>query len=163
MKRNLLALVAVVLLLPACSDGAGDAIEISDAWARTSAAMTSAGAVYMQIHNPAATDDVLLRATADASVASTVEIHETAPMETTSTMGGETGSTMGSGEMMTMRPVDRIVIPAGGTMALEPGGYHVMLIGLVQPLETGSAITITLVFEQAGEIEVEADVRDAAP
>jgi periplasmic copper chaperone A len=159
MRRKFVATGAAVLMLASCSSG--DAIEVTDAWARTSAAMTSAGAVYMQIHNPLDAEDVLLRATADPSIAASVEIHETAPMESTTTMGA--GTTMGSDGMMTMRPVDRIVIPAGDTVSLEPGGYHVMLIGLTRPLETGSSVTITLVFEQAGEIEVEADVRDTAP
>jgi copper(I)-binding protein len=70
---------------------------------------------------------------------------------------------MGSSPMMEMRPVDRIVIPHGQTVMLQPGGYHVMLMDLAAPLEASSQIRVTLTFEHAGQIAVTADVRDTAP
>jgi copper(I)-binding protein len=67
---------------------------------------------------------------------------------------------MGEG-MMGMRPIARLEIPAGGSVELKPGGYHVMLIDLNQELKAGDKIEITLKFEKAGEIKVTAEVRES--
>jgi copper(I)-binding protein len=88
-------------------------------------------------------------------------------MDTMSTMAPGTDAGMPSdttamgGGMMTMRPVERIDVPAGETVALEPGGYHVMLLDLAAPLEVGATVEVTLTFESAGTQVVTADVRDA--
>ena len=66
---------------------------------------------------------------------------------------------MGSGGMLGMRPVDRVEIPAGGTLELKPGSYHIMLIGLNQDLKVGDSIEITLKLEKAGDVKVTAEVR----
>lgn len=76
--------------------------------------------------------------------------------------GEDEGEDEGDG-MMGMREVDEIPVPAGGTVALEPGGYHVMLIDLAAPLEVGTTFELTLEFAKAGTIVVEAEVRDEAP
>lgn len=65
--------------------------------------------------------------------------------------------------MMSMRPVEKIPVPAGETVNLQPGGYHIMLMDLAAPLEVGSTIEVTLTFENAGDVKVEAEVRDSAP
>lgn len=181
MGRGLGAAALAVALLGACGDDASDdtadtttstvadpadAIEITGAWARTSPAVATAGAVYMTISNSAEVDDALLGASVDASVAATVELHETVegePMGSTTTGmdGGMGGGT--DGGMMTMQPVDEIAVPAGDAAVLEPGGFHIMLLDLATPLEVGTTVTVTLTFEQAGEIEVTADVLDTAP
>lgn len=170
-RRSRLAalLAAVVLAIPllaACSGAGSDGgVEVADAWARPSPMVAGAGAAYMTITNDGSEADALLGAASD--VATTVEVHETVTMEApaaTDGMGGmETPApTDGTGgEMMGMRPVERVEIPAGGTVKLEPGGYHVMLIGLTQELEVGSTIEITLTFEKAGEVTVEAEVRES--
>lgn len=61
--------------------------------------------------------------------------------------------------MMHMRKVDQIPVSAGGTTELAPGGYHVMLMDLVNPLEPGQSVALTLTFEKAGELTVNAEVR----
>lgn len=76
---------------------------------------------------------------------------------TTTAMGGEMGDDMGA---MTMRPVEAIDLPAGEAVALEPGGLHIMLIDLVEPLEVGDEVDLTLTFEEAGEQPVTAEVRE---
>jgi periplasmic copper chaperone A len=157
-----LALVASLALLAGCgSDGGG--IAVSDAWARTSPSMASAGAAYMLISNQGDVDDALIGASVDSSVAATVEIHETVAMGSDTTMGEMGSDTTMSGGMMSMQPVDRIELPAGESATLEPGGYHLMLLDLAEPLEAGETISITLTFEQAGEQVVEAEIRDSAP
>jgi len=57
-----------------------------------------------------------------------------------------------------MRQVESIVLPAGTSVILKPGGYHVMLLDLVDPLKEGDLLNLTLVFEKAGAIEVEATI-----
>ncbi len=57
----------------------------------------------------------------------------------------------------------RIVASAGTTVALEPGGYHIMLMELAKPLVVGEKVKVTLTFEKAGDVVVEAEVRDNAP
>jgi copper(I)-binding protein len=145
-------------------------LTVDGVWARTSPAMTTAGAAYLQITNGTDTDDALVGAAVDASIAGTVELHEVimAPAGSDTTMGGESGGDMSTttaagGGMMTMSPVEEIPVPAGETVGLAPGGYHIMLLDLVAPLEMGSTIEITLTFENAGEMVVEAEVRDTAP
>ncbi len=147
-------------------------IDVTDVWARTSPAVATAGAVYMTITNTGTADDALVGAAVDPSVAATVELHETVESEggdsmsttTTTAMDSEMTTTTGTGGgMMTMQPVDEIPVPAGETVSLEPGGYHVMLLELAEPLEVGTTITVTLTFEQSGPVEVTAEVRDTAP
>lgn len=160
---------------PSTTDAAARGVEVTGAWARTSPKVASAGAVFLTIANPGAADDALVGVSVDPAVAATAEIHETVAVpEDESAATGEMGGSAGDagapmGEqapaepMMTMRPVDRIAVPAGGTVALEPGGYHVMLLDLAAPLQIGAELRVTLVFEQAGEVVVTAEVRGDAP
>jgi copper(I)-binding protein len=104
--------------------------------------MAGNGAAYMVIRNTGGADDALIGAASD--VADMVELHETT-ME---------------GSMAGMHPVEAIPVPAGGSVSLEPGGYHVMLIGLKEELQVGQTITLTLTFEKAGQITVQAEVRE---
>lgn len=128
------------------TEAAAEEIVIEDVWARTSPMMATTGAAYMQITSPV--DDRLLSASVDMSVAMMTQIHET------------TEADDGSGEMV-MQEVEAIELPAGETVALEPGGYHIMLMELAAPLEVGSEIEITLELEVAGTVTVTAEVRDA--
>jgi len=145
--RRLVALMAVMaMVIAACGDddGGGDAIEIGDPWARTSAMVQNAGAAYMTI-TAGESGDTLLGVSVDASIAAMAELHE---------------STMGDNGMMTMSMVPSIEIPANGSVSLEPGGYHVMLMNLEAPLESGQTFEITLEFERAGEQTVTVEVRE---
>ena len=182
LTRAAIAVLAAASLVAACGDDDDDVavtggevpgadLEVTGAWARTSPAVATAGAVYLTITNDGDADDALLAADVDPSVAASVEIHETVAVEgdgmTTETtgMGDEMSSDttgMGGG-MMEMQPVDEIPIPAGETVALEPGGYHVMLLDLAEPLEVGDTIDVTLTFEEADDMTVTAEVRDDAP
>ena len=132
-------------------------IDISAVWARTSPAMTSLGAVYMNIDS--SIDDELLSASVDASIAASVEVHETVMSE----MSSESMPMEGMSGQMSMREVSSVMIPADTTVQLMPGGYHIMLFDLVAPLELGQTFEVTLTFANAGEIVVTAEVRDEAP
>ncbi len=129
-------------------------IEITGAWARTSPTMASTGAAYMTIMSM--NGDRLVGASVDASIADHAEVHEVV-MANDSDMGD-----MSSGEMV-MREVDGIDVPAGGMVMLKPGGYHVMIIDLVAPLEMGQTFDVTLTFDKAGDVVVPVEVRDEAP
>ena len=59
--------------------------------------------------------------------------------------------------------MDEIAIAAGQTVTLEPGGYHVMMLDLVEPLKTGDTFELTLTFAEAGDMVIEVEVRDTAP
>jgi copper(I)-binding protein len=178
------ALVALATLgTAACGDddagsSSSAAPTVSGAWARTSASMASAGAAYMEIKGGSSAD-ALVGVTVPAEVAAKAEIHET--VMAGSGTGTGTGSTMGHGSMsgagamasttmamgsgstgtgmMEMRAVDKIAIPAGKTVSLAPGGYHVMLLQLKSPLTTGQKFTLTLTFEKAGKVDVPVEVR----
>lgn len=149
-------------------------ITFTGQWARTSPAMASMGAAYVTITSPV--DDKLIGASADAGIAAKVEVHEMYMMdsETESSMdmgsettmgmdmGSDTTMAMGDGEMG-MRPVEFVDLPAGVAVELKPGGYHIMFIDLVKPLEVGTTISLTLVFENAGEVVIDVPVLDEAP
>lgn len=144
-RATLLSLV-LVLVLAACSSSASSPASgrmvVTDAWARPSMSIDQAGAAYMTITNETGQADALLSVATPA--AANPELHQT--------------TAEGSG-MMGMRPVERVNVPAGGTVSLEPGGFHVMLINLTEELTAGSTIELTLTFEKAGEVKVTAEVR----
>ncbi len=98
------------------------------------------GGVFFTVENAGSEDDALIGASSDA--AGKVELHETVT---------EGASTM-------MRPIERIEIPAGGTATLKPGGLHVMLTELTRGLQMGDTFTLTLEFEKAGSVDIEATV-----
>jgi hypothetical protein len=153
-------LLAVALVACTADGSASDSLEVAGAWARTSPAVVTAGAVYLEIANDTDAADALADVSVDAAVAGTAELHETvAALPSDGGMGMES---TGAG-MMEMREVDEIPVPAGETVALEPGGYHIMLLDLAEPLELGGEIDVTLVFEEAGEIVVTAEIRESAP
>lgn len=104
--------------------------------------MTGTGAAYMTIANAGGEADRLVGGS--TPVANVVEIHEIVP----------------EGDVMRMRPVaGGLEIPAGGEETLEPGGYHVMLIGLTEDLNPDMTFDLTLRFERAGEVTVPVGVR----
>jgi copper(I)-binding protein len=133
-----------------------DGITVEGAWARTSPAGAVNGAVYLRV--TAAADDAITGAAVASDVAASAEVHETV---TSGSTGG--GMAAGTSPSMSMRQVERIALPAGSTVAFEPGGYHIMLLGLAAPLVRGSTINVTLSFEKAGPLDVEVPVADTAP
>jgi copper(I)-binding protein len=67
------------------------------------------------------------------------------------------------GEMMRMRPVEKIEIPAGAKVELQPGGLHIMLIGLEHQLTPGEAVQITLIYADGSKQTLQASVRKVQP
>jgi len=112
-------------------------LEITGAFTRATLPNAPVGGGYLTITNKGAVDDRLVSVSTPA--AGTSQIHEM-KME---------------GDVMKMNALpDGLVIPAGGSVALEPGGYHLMFMDLVGPLVEGRSITVTLTFEKAGTVDV---------
>lgn len=154
------ALVAMLMLaIAACGVDAASGVEVDGAWARTSPAMASAGVAYMDLTAPE--DDELVSAAVDDSIAGAVEVHETVLAEHTGDSVSD-DTMAGMGEMM-MQRVDGIQLPAGETVSLQPGGYHIMLLDLAAPLETGQTFDLTLTFANEGEQVVTVEVGDSSP
>jgi copper(I)-binding protein len=134
--------LAAAALGPAVAAAQG--IEVKDAWARATAPGQKAGGVFMELRSAQGATLVGAQSTA----ATTVEIHEMSM----------------DGNVMRMRAVPKLELPAGQTVELKPGGYHVMLIDLKQPLKKGEKVPVTLRVEgrdrRVQEIAVQAEVRD---
>ena len=122
-------------------------IQVTDAWARPSVGQSTITAAYMTIANDGATDDVL-KGVRSPKV-KVVEVHQT-----TATPDG----------VMQMRKVeDGLPIPAGGSLTLQPGGAHLMLIGVEEPLQAGDQVMLTLEFAKAAPLEIAVPVITGAP
>jgi periplasmic copper chaperone A len=142
-RRTLLAAASALLALPAVAHdfNAGD-LRIGHPWTRA-AGLNGNGGAFMRLINGGAQPDRLISAT--SPIARVVELH----------------THIREGDVMRMRPVNDIPVPAGQTVELRPGGLHVMLIGLTAPLQQGTRVPVTLRFERAGEVTVELAVEAA--
>jgi periplasmic copper chaperone A len=132
-RRLALVLPALLATLPAFAE---DALEVQAPWARATAGRAPNGAAYLTIVNPGAVPDRLLAAS--APVARMVELH----------------THLMDGGVMRMRPVSAVEVNPGEPAVLRPGGMHVMLMGLIEPLREGTTFPLTLRFERAGEMTV---------
>ena len=143
------ATLAAALATPALAAGPPrrwGALVISDAWIRPSLPGAPNGAGYLTIRNTGAVTDRLLGGS--TPVSATFEVHEMSM----------------TGGVMRMRPLPQgLPIPPRGEVRLEPGGFHLMLIGLRRPLNVGDRIPIRLRFERAGDIEVAFTVERRPP
>lgn len=156
--RSLLVLGMAMLGL-ACSDSASVAngasqskaagqsgpLQVSQAWARETPPTAEVGAGYFVIHNNSDQPVHLLGASSER--AASIEIHN---------MTTQDG-------MMRMRHIDQVEIAPGQSAALAPGGDHLMLMGLSQPLVAGEELAITLHFAGDIDMPVTLKVRRDAP
>lgn len=150
MKRFIQSLSFALMLIVGFLSGAVLAhetgnIHVEGAWARAAAVTGGNGAGFFVIENHTSSDDVLLRVEADVS--NIVELH-------TMTMDNN---------IMRMRKLDAVPVPANSDVTFAPGGDHVMFIGLKAPLKDGEKFPITLVFKNAGEIKTEVQILKNAP
>ena len=117
-------------------------LRIEDAWTRA-ALEGRQGAGFMTIRNSGTVADRLVAAS--SPVAGRMELH----------------THIRDGDVMRMRPVQDIPVPAGGSATLQPGGLHLMFMGLNRTLAEGTRIPVTLRFAEAGEVTLELEVRAA--
>jgi copper(I)-binding protein len=137
-------LVSMSMSMLMCSAAAYAQVTIKEPWVRATVAQQMATGAFMQLVSPGDARLVEVR----TSVAGVAEIHEMAM----------------DGNIMKMRAVPGLELPAGKTVELKPGGYHVMLMGLKQPLKAGDMVPLTLVVEGKDKkretVEVKAMVRE---
>lgn len=139
MTRFLTAAVAATFLI---SSSALADIMVKDPYVRSSTPSSPTGAAFMVLMNTGEEDDRLVAAASD--VAGRVELHT---------------HTQDANGVMRMSEIEGgIVLSAGGKAVLERGGMHVMFMGLSAPLEQGSEIDLTLIFEKAGEVALKVPV-----
>ncbi len=132
------ALVALAACAPA---GKGEPDISVHGWARETAPGQSVAAAYLTIDNRGSGGDRLVEVSSPAARQSSLH------------------STVTENGIARMRAIDGgLAIPARGTIALEPGGDHVMLVGLGQPLVRGDSIALRLRFETSGERHVTVEV-----
>ena len=148
-----LAFLLVAIVVTACSSAGSSAsagaasgapaagVSVSDAWVRPPMGAGAPAAGYLTITGGDVADALV---SAKSPIATSVEIHET-----TADASGMTG----------MQPVEQIDVAVGDTVKLEPGGYHLMLMGVTDMPAVGSTVELSLTFEQAGEITVQAEVK----
>lgn len=144
-QRIIVGLLALLLVAasekPAIVDDARVAgVSVKQPWARDSAGRSRVGVAYLTIVNDGVAPDRLLKVSTPA--AKRASLHR---------------SVLRDG-IARMRPVDSIDIAPGAEVALEPGGLHIMLMGLWEPLQRGDIFPLSLVFERAGEIDVKVEV-----
>ena len=116
-------------------------IRIEASWARATPPGGKVGGVFVTLINTGDAADRLV--SASSGVAERVELH----------------THIKDGDVMRMREVEGgIPLPPGETVKLQPGGFHVMLLGLAQGLTAGSSVPLTLTFEKAGSVQVDVPV-----
>ncbi len=135
-----LCFLTVFLLLSFANAGA-QGITVQDAWIRGIPPSATTTAAFMTIHNTGS-DDAVLKS-ADCDVAETVQIHT---MEQV-------------GEIMKMKEMSELRIPANGQAILAPKGYHIMLIGLIRPINEGETISLSLNFTDRATVAADAVVK----
>lgn len=134
--------LSVLLFAFSVADGGAEqtSIQVENAWARESPPTVSNGAAYVTLTNTGNETDHLVAVS--GNVAETIELH---------THLMEDG-------VMKMRQVDDIEVSPEEQTILEPGGLHIMLIGLQAPLQAGQTFPLTLEFEKAGKMGIEVKV-----
>ena len=137
--------MAILLGVSATSALAAD-VEVKDAWVRGTVTGQKATGAFLEITSKSGATLV----GAASPVAGVSEIHEMKM----------------DGGIMKMRAVERLQLPAGKPVQLAPGGYHVMLLNLKQPLKRGDSVALTLQVETPGKkveaVQIKAEVRDLA-
>lgn len=140
-KRMAFIFLLMTMLVAACGASSGE-LTVRDAWARP-ANTGDNGAAYFIIANGTSADDILLSVTSE--IATAAEVHMS--------MGDANG-------VMSMKMQESVPVPARDKVEFKPGGLHVMFVGLTQDLKIGDTITLKLNFEKAGNIVIQAPVRE---
>jgi copper(I)-binding protein len=142
--------IAVQVALPSSFEAAAHdykkgTLTIDHPWARPTLPSIGNAAVYMDIRNSGSEPDRLLGA--KTNLTATVEVH---------------GTTEENGVMKMRRAENGVEVPASGSVKFQPGGFHIMLVGVKEPLKEGSRHPLTLMFQKAGEVTVDIAVEKGA-
>ena len=133
--------VASLLAIAAAARADERGIEVSEAFARATIGRATSGVVYLRLVNHATLPERLTAAS--TPVAARADLHMTER----------------DGDVVRMRRMESVAIPAGEAVAFSPGASHIMLSGLKAPLREGDRVLLTLEFETAGAVTIEVPVR----
>ncbi len=155
MRRCVVALFVASAMLAGCG-GDPAVFGASGAWARPTPAGATNGVIYLELSSDVR--DALVAANVPTDIAQRAELH-------TSDAAGAGGHQHGavSSGIVTMEQVAEVVIEAGATVEFRPGGNHIMLVGLADPLERGDTFTATLRFSSGRTLDVAVTVADNPP
>ncbi|PKM04903.1 MAG: hypothetical protein CVV16_03180 [Gammaproteobacteria bacterium HGW-Gammaproteobacteria-6] len=145
LKKTAIVLFASLMALPALAHefSAGE-LFIDHPWSRAMPPSAQTGAAYLRIENRGDSADTLLGA--ETPVAAYTELHEHVHQD----------------GLMKMQQVQRLSIEPAQALEFQPGGYHIMLFNLQQPLVAGEQFPLTLEFERAGKIDVIVNIDNGA-
>jgi copper(I)-binding protein len=142
MRKMLIATTLFATLALGAAAQTTSPISVENAWSRATTASAQAAAVYLSITDHGPADRLVGVAT---PVAGKAELHQT----------------IHEGDVTRMRPVAGLAIIPGATVSFAPGGYHIMLTELKQPLTGGQSFPLSLTFEKAGTVETTVTVKAA--
>lgn len=138
MKNIVCCMIVAAASLSAAAYGQ---VSVQDPWVRATVAQQKATGAFMQLSSPKAVKLV----SASSPLTPSVEVHEMAIQ----------------GEMMRMRQVQSVPLPAGQSVELKPGGFHIMLMNLKSQVKEGDVVPLTLVFENQDGSRETLDVKAA--
>ena len=145
MKNNLLNVILAAVVgigftgMAQAQNAKVGGVQIENAYTRATVPGQMAAGGFMKIENKGAADQLV---SASSPVAGEVQLHEMAM----------------DGNVMKMRQVKDIAVPAGGAVELKPGGLHLMFMNIKAPLTAGETVPVKLKFAKAGEVEVKMPV-----
>lgn len=138
---RLFFIVFVLLCSVSPSFAEENSIEVTNAWSRATTKGAHAGVIYLTLKNTGTEADSLL--SAQSNIAKNVMLH----------------TTIMEGDIAKMRHVEKLLLPVNETIVMEPGGLHIMLMGLTQALEKEQTVPLTLTFENADNVTVDVTVK----
>lgn len=143
MNRSVLIAIfsLFVLVMPAYGEDHSGAVHVVSASLKPPLLEGRPGVGYMVLRNETGADDALVAAAVPGIERIELHTHEHAD------------------GVMRMRRVEQVPVPAGETVNFEPGGLHLMLFGVGAEVKSGGTVPLTLTFETAGQVTVEAEVR----
>ena len=118
---------------------------VTGIWSRAMPPSAPTGAVYFVLTNPGTAADKLIGVQTPRAEKAELHTH------------------VHKGEVMSMEQIESVELAAGAEVTFEPGGNHVMLFKLNEPLVAGQHFPITLIFEKAGEVTVDVGILEQAP
>ncbi|MBV8679948.1 MAG: copper chaperone PCu(A)C [Aquitalea sp.] len=121
------------------------ALELGHPWSRAMPEASPTGAAYLSIKNTGKEADTLLSVSTPRADKAELHVH------------------LNDNGVMRMRQVESVAVAAGAEVKFAPGGYHIMLMGLKQPLKAGDHFPLTLKFAKAGTVTVDVIVEKDAP
>lgn len=136
-----IALLSILFFALVQFSYADDNIVIKNAWVREAPPGSSVSAAYMTIENKGESDTLV---SISSELAENVELHTTK---------------VDDNSVATMEMIDILEVPSNKSIELKPGGMHIMLIGLKESLVGKESVDLKLVFDKAGEVEIQAPVK----